>query len=382
MNNKKYIFISVILILSIIGFIYYKLEYSKNTFAQIVSKVGTVNLVDKNGKVLSEIKEGYKLKTDEFLETKDNSSVTLKFIDNSIAIISEKSLVSMNELKYDESSKQSISNILLLKGKIESTVTNQDTFGSQYKVTTPTLQLAVRGTIFNVHVGKKETKAFVTEGKIEVSNDKSSILLKTGYGIVVDETNELGSPIALLTKPLIDLNELNIEYYKKYVSWQKLENAEEYHVQIYSISKYDSLVYDDYINETELNIDSLKNGKYKINIIAVDKYGLEGFKLEEFFEVNSNPLPPIVNAPINNEKSKKILFSWKKSDEADKYILEISKSRSFENILIRVNNLNSTLDKISLPLQKGEYFIRMSSIDISKNKGPYSEVYPFKVEKK
>ncbi|RXJ66506.1 hypothetical protein CRV08_12880 [Halarcobacter ebronensis] len=382
MNNKKYIFISVILILCIIGFIYYKLEYSKNTFAQIVSKVGTVNIVDKNGKVLSEVEEGYKLETNEFLETKENSSATIRFVDNSIAIISEKSLVSMSKLKYDQSSKQSISNILLLKGKIESNVTNQETFGSEYKVTTPTLQLAVRGTIFNVHLGGKETKAFVTEGKILVSNDKSSLLLKTGYGIVVDETNELGSPIALLSKPLIDINELNVEYYKKYLSWQKLENAEKYHVQIYSISKYDSLVYDKYINETELNIDSLKNGKYKINIIAVDKYGLEGFKLEEFFEVNSNPKPPIINAPINNEKSKKILFSWKKSDEADKYILEISKTRRFDKILIRVNNLNATLEKISLPLQKGEYFIRMSSIDISKNKGPYSAIYPFKVDKK
>ncbi|QKF81564.1 FecR family protein [Halarcobacter ebronensis] len=382
MNNKKYIFIFVFLILCIIGFIYYKLEYSKNTFAQIVSKVGTVNIVDKNGKVLSEIEEGYKLENGEFLETKDNSSVTIRFVDNSIAIISENSLVSMSKLIYDESSKQSISNILLLKGKIESNVTDQETFGSEYKVTTPTLQLAVRGTIFNVHLGEKDTKAFVTEGKILVSNEKSSLLLKTGYGIVVDETNELGSPIALLSKPLIDINELNVEYYKKYLSWQKLENAEKYHVQIYSISNYDSLVYDKYINETELNIDSLKNGKYKIDIIAVDKYGLEGFKLEEFFEVNSNPIPPIVNAPINNEKSKKILFSWKKSDEADKYILEISKTRSFEKILIRVNNLNATLEEISLPLQKGEYFIRMSSIDISKNKGPYSTIYPFKVDEK
>jgi|GEM_PF-5299843 len=381
MNKKNYMIISIILIFSIIGFIYYKLQHSNNIFAQVVSKEGKVNLVEKDGKIVSEILKGYKIKTGEFIETKENSSATLKFIDNSIAIISENSLVGMKELKYDEESKQSITDILVLRGKIESNVTDQETFGSEYKVTTPTLQLAVRGTIFNVAVGEKETKAFVTEGKVLVSNDKSSLTLNSGYGIVVDETNVLGSPISILSKPVIDLNHLDVQYYKKYLSWKKLEDAVNYHVQIYSTIEDKTLIYDKYTNNTELNIDDLENGSYKIDIIAVDKHGLEGFKLEEYFEVRSNPLPPIVNPPEAKEKSKKILFSWEKSSEANKYILEISKTRSFEKILIRVNNLNSTLDKISLPLQKGEYFIRMSSIDTSNNKGPYSEAYKFKVEK-
>ncbi|XOB63026.1 FecR domain-containing protein [Campylobacterota bacterium DY0563] len=382
MNKKNYTIISILLIICIIGFVYYKIEYSNNIFAQVVSKIGKVNLVDKNGKILSEVQEGYKIKTGEILETKENSSATLKFIDNSIAIISEKSLVSIKELKYNKESKQSITNILLLKGKVESDVIDQETFGSEYKVTTPTLQLAVRGTIFNVDVGDTETKAYVTEGKILVSNDKSSLILNAGYGIVVDESNELGSPISLLGKPIIDLNELDVKYYKKYLLWQELENAVKYHVQIYSTSKYKTLVYDKYTNDNELNIDSLENGKYKINVIAVDKYGLEGFKLEEYFDVNSNPLPPLVKAPKLNEKSKKILFSWEKSSEANKYVLEISKTKTFEKVLIRVNNLNSSLNKISLPLQKGEYFIRMASIDIKNKKGPYSQGYQFKVEKK
>lgn len=134
MNRKNYLIFSGILILCIIGFVYYKLQYSKDIFAQIVSKVGEVNLVDENGELLKKIETGYKIKTGEFLETKDNSSATIKFVDNSIAIISEKSLVEMKKLKYDEASKQSITNLLLLKGKVESTVTNQDTFGSEYKV--------------------------------------------------------------------------------------------------------------------------------------------------------------------------------------------------------------------------------------------------------
>lgn len=77
-----------------------------------------------------------------------------------------------------------------------------------------------------------------------------------------------------------------------------------------------------------------------------------------------------------------VLFTWEKSVEANKYILEISKTRSFKNILIRVNNLNSSLDKMLLPLQKGKYFIRMSSIDSSDKIGPYSESYQFEVENK
>ncbi|RYA23256.1 hypothetical protein CRU96_08800 [Malaciobacter halophilus] len=382
MNKKNYIIFLGILILGIIGFVYYKIEDSKNIFAQIVSKVGEVNLVNEKGEVLTKVKEGYKIKIGEFLETKENSSVTIKFIDNSIAIISEKSLVSMKRLKYDKNSKKSTTNIMLLKGKIESTVTNQDTFGSEYKVITPTLQLAVRGTVFNVIFEDKESRAFVTKGKILASDGEKSLTLNAGYGVVVNDNTKLSSPIKLLNKPTIDLNELNIKYYKKYISWEKLENAVKYHVQIYTTSKYNALIYDKYVNNRQLNIDNLKDGKYKISIQAVDKHGLEGFKIIKSFNVKSNPLPPNVNEPKTNLKSKMILFSWEKSVDANKYILEISRTRSFKNILIRVTNLNSSLEKISLPLQKGEYFIRMSSVDSSGIRGPYSKMHQFKVVSK
>ncbi|RXJ90479.1 hypothetical protein CRV01_04785 [Arcobacter sp. CECT 8983] len=382
MNRKNYLIFSGILILCIISFIYYKLEYSKNIFAQIVSKVGEVNLVDENGELLKKVEAGYKIKVGEFLETKDKSSATIKFVDNSIVIISEKSLVAMKKLKYDENSKQAITNLLLLKGKVESTVTNQDTFGSEYKVITPTLQLAVRGTIFNVAVEDDESRAFVTEGKIEASDGNKSLMLNTGYGVVVNDEIKLSSPIKLLNKPTVDLNELSIKYYKKYISWKELENAVKYHVQIFATSKYNTLIHDKYVNSTELSIDDLKDGKYKINIQAVDKYGLEGFRIEEYFDVKSNPLPPkIKNAKID-EETKMILFNWEKSQEANKYIIEISKTRSFDNVLIRVTNLKSSLDSMSLPLQKGNYFIRMSSVDNAGVRGPYSQMYPFKVEKR
>ncbi|RXJ85253.1 FecR domain-containing protein [Arcobacter sp. CECT 8985] len=380
MNRKNYIIFSGVLILCIIGFIYYKIEYSKNIFAQIVSKVGEVYLVNEKGELLSKVKEGYKIKTGEIIQTKKNSSATIKFIDNSIAIISENSLVSMKKLKYDKDSKKSTTNLLILKGKVESTVTNQDTFGSEYKVVTPSLQLAVRGTIFNVAVEGKESRAFVTKGKILATDGKKSLMLNTGYGAVVNEKTKLTSPIKLLSKPTIDLNELNIKYYKKYISWEILANAVKYHVQIYSISKYKTLIHDKYVSGTEINIDNLKDGKYEINVQAVDKYNLEGFKIEEIFNVKSNPLPPKIKEPKTDLKSKKILLRWERSSEASKYILEISRTRSFDNILIRVTNLNSSLEKMLLPLQKGKYFIRMSSINSSGIRGPYSQMYPFKVD--
>ena len=382
MNRKNFIIFSGILILCIIGFIYYKLEYSKDIFAQIVSKVGEVNLVNKKGELLAKVEEGYKIKTGEYLQTKENSSATIKFIDNSFAIISEKSLIVMKNLEYDEDSKKSVTNLLLLKGNVESTVANQNTFGSEYKVITPTLQLAVRGTIFNVNVEGNISRAFVTEGKILATSGNSSLTLNTGYGVVSDGKNKLNGPILILNKPSIKLNELNIKYYKKYVSWNKLEGAIKYHVQIHSISKYNTLIYDKYINKTELKVGDLKDGKYKISIQAVDEYGLEGFKNERHFSVQSSPIPPKVNAPKNSEKSRMILFTWEKSVEANKYILEVSKTRSFDKILIRVNNLNFSLDKMLLPLQKGKYFIRMSSIDNSDKIGPYSETYQFEVENK
>jgi hypothetical protein len=382
MNRKNFIIFSGILILCIIGFIYYKLEYSKDTFAQIVSKVGEVNLVNKKGELLAKVEEGYKIKMGEYLQTKEDSSATIKFIDNSLVIISEKSLVAMKKLEYDEKSKKSVTNVMLLKGNIESTVTNQNTFGSEYKVITPTLQLAVRGTIFNVNVEGNISRAFVTEGKILATSGNSSLTLDTGYGVVSDGENKLNGPILILNKPSIKLNELNIKYYKKYVSWNKLDGAIKYHVQIHSISKYNTLIYDNYINQTELKVGDLKDGRYKISIQAVDEYGLEGFKNERDFNVQSSPIPPKVNAPQNSEQSRMILFTWEKSVEASKYILEVSKTRSFEKVLIRVNNLNFSLDKMLLPLQKGNYFIRMSSIDSSDKIGPYSETYQFEVENK
>lgn len=382
MNKKNYIIFSGILILCIISFMYYKMEYSKNIFAQIVSKEGEVNLVNKKGELLSKVTKGYKIKIGEFIETKKDSSVTIKFVDNSLAIISENSLVSMKNLKYDKNTKKSITNLLLLKGKIESTVTNQDTFGSEYKVVTPSLQLAVRGTIFNVAVEGEESRAFVIKGKILATDGNKSLLLNKGYGAVVNDKIKLSSPIKLLSKPTIDLNELNIKYYKKYISWEKLPNAVKYHVQVYSKEKYKSLIYDKYVSNTEINIDNLKDGKYEINIQAVDTYGLEGFKIEETFNVKSNPLPPKVKTPTTNLNSRITIFRWEKSKEANKYILEISKVRSFNKVLIRVSNLNSTLEEVSLPLQKGDYFIRMSSIDSSGIRGPYSQMYPFKVDKK
>ena len=73
------------------------------------------------------------------------------------------------------------------------------------------------------------------------------------------------------------------------ISWQKLEDAKYYRYQLASDDKFNQLIVDRSTEDTSIEINDLKPGRYYLLVRGVDQYQLEGLDTVSEFEINQAP---------------------------------------------------------------------------------------------
>ncbi|HXG83399.1 MAG TPA: FecR family protein [Pyrinomonadaceae bacterium] len=121
------------------------------------------------------------------IRTSAGGRLVIRLSDGSQAIVSENTTV---EIKDFNNSPRTIFN--LIRGKTRIKIERLGGKPNPYRITTPTAVIAVRGTIFDVFVKDDETRVFVVEGEVGVTNlllpDREVILTPGQFTRVRKET--------------------------------------------------------------------------------------------------------------------------------------------------------------------------------------------------
>lgn len=275
----------------------------QDTYAEVVYLKGTALKYTLKGKV-EPVKKGSQFYAGERITTEPNSSLTLRFADQSTAIISAQSEVLFEEIQGSATS--SASTLKLTKGQLESRVAKQKGFGAKYEVRTPAMQLAVRGTVFETSFDPetKTSRAVVLEGVVEASQGQQSVELNQGFGLVVHRSQASLSPSSILSAPTINPVESVQKQFPLIFGWNVLSRVSQYQLQLFAGKNADQLVLDKWYRGNIASINGLSNGDYLLRVRGVDKNGLGGFYGETRFTLDVPPIPMMTLDPVSPSRDK------------------------------------------------------------------------------
>ncbi|MEY4617706.1 MAG: hypothetical protein RJB66_2666 [Pseudomonadota bacterium] len=84
-----------------------------------------------------------------------------------------------------------------------------------------------------------------------------------------------------------------------------------------------------------------------------------------------------LESSLNLEDQSMVKLKWKKMKEAVQFVVQMSETEDFKNLLIEKK---ADLQQIDLSVQKiGTYFLRVAGISKKEEQGPWSEIVPWKV---
>src|SRR3989338_6335512 len=149
-------------------------------YAEPVGKVslleGSVDILRK-GKTTAEMAEiNIPVNIGDIIRTKSNSKAEIKFIDDSIIRIAEKSRMEIKEYLFEKGGAKRKVTIGLLRGKIRSIVSKVVSQQHDYNIVTKTAVAGVRATDFFVISQPLSTQVIVKEGIVAVKNISPKIV--------------------------------------------------------------------------------------------------------------------------------------------------------------------------------------------------------------
>jgi hypothetical protein len=242
--------------------------------------------------------------------------------------------------------------------------------GTHFVIETPAAFATTRGTIYRVRAEPNRTRAEVTQGKIDVTNNKGNIRVPQRFGVITEKDKTPSKLKPLLSAPIIKPLE-TVRYLPARLEWPVHKNASAYRAQISDNPEFSRLVYDYTGPIAKLNIPvDFADGQYWLRIRGIDQDGLQGLETLEAFSIDARPFPPVIQKPLPNKPAYtgEVAFQWTQPESVVEYIFELSKDESFAS---SIASINSTETEIAQSIQEpGQYYWRVTSIDENGKTGP------------
>lgn len=360
----------------------YALSSQSASFAEVVWVRGEVFRTSKSLHIA--IAQGDQLKMGDTVQTGNNSSVTLRFLDQSRLLVSADSRIKLARMIHDRKSGQSKTQVLLEAGSAESVVTPSQSVDAHYEVKTPALSLAVRGTRFRVMVDSQTgtTRGMVFVGTVVASAQNKTVKLTEGMGTVAALGAAPSAPQALLEAPELEKPVVSQATLPMSFSWGPLAGAQQYRVGLLD-REGNVLLEESLVATAQARWDNLANGQYQLRISGIDSSGLEGKPATHVFTLNARPEPPMLRLPVSGSivNDEKVAFRWALSPNVQYYRFEVSDKADFSHMLSLVKQLPGNLLGVHLTLPPGRYFWRVAAATQEAGFGPYSDAQSFEIQK-
>lgn len=328
------------------------------------------------------LQTGARLAAGTIIETGAKGLLTLRFVDGSRMLVAPNSRLVLTKLRRSASG-TTTTRATLESGDVESFVMRRHGVAARYEVTTPRLNLAVRGTVFRVQfdAAADEARAMVSEGEVKAANafGQTSIPAGSGSSALAGQAPAPARP--LLPPPTLGVLAPSVEVLPLRLSWQSMADARRYRVELLDGEARDQLAASESVDEASMRWRNLPNGTYRVRVRGVDEGRLEGANAESDFAVRAWPAPPLTAIPADGAvvAPGRVRFRWARVLDADTLHFQLANDADFSRLTMDVRNLTGLSNGLTLPLPPGRYYWRVAAGNAVDGRGPFGPVRSFEV---
>jgi hypothetical protein len=347
---------------------------------KVVAMSGAVIGVAADGKTMP-IGLGSKVNEGMQIQTSANGFLTIALPDGSRISLPSNSRVKLSKLRVTRYTQSPRTEILLLKGRIESRVMPLASKKGRYEIHTPFSVAGVRGTHFRVSTMDNRAGNEVLDGSVAVGaadTTDESVSLAKGKGNIATNS-KVGPPVDLLPAPAI-LLPASQTYTTAQFNIIPLPQASAYRVQISTDADAQNIIAEGLSSTHLVQVANVPNGDYFMHVTAIDKYGLEGFPRTQSFTLRSGTEQAAqqdkkLHAPyVEKSDSKTITFRWP-AQPGQHFQLQIARDADFTWQLFCID---ADVPQAQIPrLEFGTYYARVQIVNKDGKANTFSPIQAF-----
>ena len=311
------------------------------------------------------------------LETAAKSTLHIRFADGSIVTMQPNSTLKLDALSMYGGGGMADTKLRLQQGGVAIKANPQHVPGNTMQIYTPTAVAAVRGTDFRLSAESTTTRQETLQGKVGLLAAGQEVQVNKGFGSLSTDGQAPSEPVPLLSAP--DTSKLPTQFEALPVQFEMPAqvSAVAWVGSVHQASSAEALSDEAKSNGTHLSFNDLPDGQYILKVRAKDQLGFEGYDAGHKFSLNTQPFAPAAAYPEASTiiSDSHPVLRWSQVHEANAYHVELAKDAQFMQPILS-QKVASNEWAMTEPLQKGQYFWRIASIN-GADQGPYSVVTNF-----
>ncbi|MGU3306595.1 FecR domain-containing protein [Pseudomonas sp. M5A4_2d] len=223
------------------------------------------------------LQEGMTIDEQEGVKTSTSAFVSLLLGDGSRVVLPSSSHVRLHLVE-----KQSIPQVILEQGQVETYVIKRVSDYDRFQIVTPVGVLGVRGTHFRVRSDGEQSVLEVLNGQVAVNREiktrpvESEVKVSARQGLLIKTQGEL-KPVELLPAPELigqDGQKGEAPIWSLYL--RPLPGAQRYRAQVATDTAFMNIKQENFSSEPKMRFTGLKASFYHVRLSAYDADGLEG----------------------------------------------------------------------------------------------------------
>ncbi len=349
------------------------------TSATIAALTGKVSVSLKE-RAASSATIGLSLPSGSRITTGKNAQATLKFADGSHLVLNSDTSIVLGNQVYYPTTGASANTIDLERGSLNGNIEHPPLMNNRYEIRTKTAITAIKGTELDVSVdGGGATRTSVFSGKVDVSSGEQIVALEQGFGSVVGGENKEVQTEKLLAAPKLKNLQARFEDNLPVVSWNTLDKAKAYKVELYSTKGKSDLLQVKNTNTPDIVLPTEENGSYLVRVYGIPESGLLGLPTEGKFTLSAYPLSPIALSPstVDSNFSKTVSLRVGRAKEFKGYKLQLTQDKQFkENV--QTLDIDPEEPKFVVP-ESGMWYWRIANVTTRGVVGSYSPINQVRV---
>jgi len=239
------------------------------------------------------------------------------------------------------------------KGRVTSSVESRDQQPVEFRINTPYASAAVRGTEFDVNAAEQMIVG-VTEGSVDVTAQNENVLLDTGFGLVVEQGQPPGEPIALIPSPVFKRVPARLAIGDT-VEWWPFVDADRYLATLSTDEAANETLRDftlpaeqSFLDVQAALTEAVEVGDYFLTVRAVDRNGILGFTSNTRITLAEiDPDIESVSTSVVREGSEFVVTIEEGPDNALGYEIQISSDPAFSDPLsVDVNTAGTAVFRL------------------------------------
>lgn len=302
--------------------------------------------------------DGDLIRAGDTIITRDGTA-TVELADGSRIRVNPASEILFNRLTRYNREGMTDTRMRLERGGVSNRVRPTIEGGARFEVETPSAIAAVRGTVFSLQADHDGSRVQVTEGEVTFGQPGHTRTIPAGFSASLAP----GSSHLQITRlpPAPEATPLpgTVAGFPLELSWQPTGTGL-YQVQVLN-SDTGAQVLDQQTRDTRFSLDSLRNGRYTVEIAALTPAGLTGLPHVAGFQVDLAARAAYLQSPDNSAAldDDDPLFQWQFQGENEQARVEIARNQNFEPLLAYSQWTPEDSARLTSTLAPGQYYWRV-----------------------